>query len=119
MNYSVEELMPVFEKLAEKYAGYESTSITYEKAEQLMEAVIYCICEGEQAVKNPLYTPPARRDEPEYDDGYEEDYEENEIPQAVDEENMNLIASSTESEDEEEVDFDAIFREINRQIKNQ
>lgn len=47
MNYSMEELMPVFEKLAEKYAGYESTSITYEKAEQLMEAILYCIREGE------------------------------------------------------------------------
>ena len=54
MNYEMEELVPLVGKLEEKYTGHESTSITYEKAEQLMEAVIYCICEGEQAVKNPL-----------------------------------------------------------------
>lgn len=35
----------------------------------------------------------------------------------VDEENMNLIAASTESEDEEEADFEAIFREIRRQTR--
>ena len=45
MNFSVEELLPVVGKLAEKYTGWESTSITYEKAEQLMEAVLYCIRE--------------------------------------------------------------------------
>ncbi|MDO4481155.1 MAG: DUF6179 domain-containing protein, partial [Bacillota bacterium] len=45
VNYTMEELMPVFEKLAKKYAGYDSTSITYEKAEQLMEAILYCIRE--------------------------------------------------------------------------
>jgi len=33
----------------------------------------------------------------------------------VDEDNMDLIARNTESEDEEENDFDAIFREIRRQ----
>lgn len=54
MDYEMEELVPLVGKLAEKYTGYESTSITYEKAEQLMEAVIYCICEGEQFVRNPL-----------------------------------------------------------------
>ena len=45
MNFSAEELLPVVGKLAEKYTGWESTSITYEKAEQLMEAVLYCIRE--------------------------------------------------------------------------
>ena len=54
MNYEMEELVPVVRKLAEKYTGYESTSITYEKAEQLMEAVIYCICEGEGFVRKSL-----------------------------------------------------------------
>ena len=43
MNYEMEELVPLVGKLEEKYTGHESTSITYEKAEQLMEAVIYCI----------------------------------------------------------------------------
>ncbi|WP_099469620.1 DUF6179 domain-containing protein [Konateibacter massiliensis] len=47
MNYEMEELVPIVSKLANKLTGYESTSITYEKAEQLMEAVIYCIHELE------------------------------------------------------------------------
>lgn len=41
----MEELLPVVGKLAEKYTGWESTSISDEKAEQLMEAVLYCIGE--------------------------------------------------------------------------
>lgn len=43
MDYKMEELVPVVRKLAEKYTGHESTSITYEKAEQLMGATLYCI----------------------------------------------------------------------------
>lgn len=43
--YEMEELVPIVAELSEKYTGYESTSITYEKANQLMEAVIYCIDE--------------------------------------------------------------------------
>lgn len=39
----MEELVPIVGRLAEKYTANESTSITYEKAEQLMEAVLYCI----------------------------------------------------------------------------
>ena len=42
------ELVPIVGKLAEKYTGHEHTSISYEKAEQLMEAVLYCICETEK-----------------------------------------------------------------------
>lgn len=45
--YDMEELLPIVGKLAEKYTGIDSTSITYEKAEQLMEAVLYCIREAE------------------------------------------------------------------------
>ena len=41
----MEELVPIVGKLAEKYTSHESTSITYEKAEQLMGAVLYCIHE--------------------------------------------------------------------------
>ena len=44
-EYEMEELLPVVAKLTQRYTGYESTSVTYEKAEQLMEAVIYCIHE--------------------------------------------------------------------------
>ena len=52
MNYTMEELVPIVGKLAEKYTAHESTSITYEKAEQLMEAVLYCIHELEQDGSN-------------------------------------------------------------------
>lgn len=45
MKYKMEELMPIVGRLAEKYTAFESTSITYEKAEQLMGAVLYCIHE--------------------------------------------------------------------------
>ena len=45
MDYELEELVPIVGKLAEKYTANESTSITYEKAEQLMGAVLYCIHE--------------------------------------------------------------------------
>ena len=40
--------MPIVAELADKYTGKESTSITYEKARQLMEAVLYCIHEYEE-----------------------------------------------------------------------
>ena len=45
MDYEMEELVPIVGKLAEKYTANESTSITYEKAEQLMGAILYCIHE--------------------------------------------------------------------------
>lgn len=48
MEYEMEELVPVVGALAEKYTAHESTSVTYEKAEQLMEAVLYCIHELEE-----------------------------------------------------------------------
>lgn len=48
MRYGMEELVPIVGKLAEKYTAGESTSVTYEKAEQLMGAVLYAIQELEQ-----------------------------------------------------------------------
>lgn len=45
----MEELLPVVAKLAERYTAGESTSVAYEKAEQLMGAVLYCIREAEYA----------------------------------------------------------------------
>ena len=45
MDYTMEELLPVVGKLTEKYTGFSSTSVTYETARQLMEAVLYCIGE--------------------------------------------------------------------------
>ena len=43
----MEELAPVAGGLIRKYGSYENSSVTYEKAEQLMGAVIYCIREYE------------------------------------------------------------------------
>ncbi len=51
MSFETEELMPIVAELADKYTGKESTSITYEKARQLMEAVLYCIHEYEEDAK--------------------------------------------------------------------
>ncbi|MDE7326111.1 MAG: hypothetical protein K2N63_07540 [Lachnospiraceae bacterium] len=45
IGYEMEELIPLVARLAEKYTGFESSSVTYERAQQLMEAVIYCIKE--------------------------------------------------------------------------
>lgn len=52
MGYEMEELLPVVAKLARKYTGDESTSITYEKAEQFMEAVLYCMNELDRSGSN-------------------------------------------------------------------
>ena len=45
MDYSVEELMPVMAKLADKYTSKESSSVTYDTARKLMGAILYCIHE--------------------------------------------------------------------------
>ena len=47
-EYTMEELVPLVGKLAGSYAGYESSSVSYEKAQQLMEAVLYCIREARE-----------------------------------------------------------------------
>lgn len=43
MEYAMEELVPIVAKLTEQYTSKESSSITYEAAHTLMEAVVYCI----------------------------------------------------------------------------
>ena len=43
--YEMEELVPIVAALSEKYTSKESTSVSYETARQLMEAVMYCINE--------------------------------------------------------------------------
>ena len=58
MDYRIEELLPIISGLAMEYGGYESTSITYEKAQELMEAVLFCLNEYQDS--NPCA--PARRD---------------------------------------------------------
>lgn len=49
-RYSSEELIPIVMELAAEWGGMEHSSITYEKAQELMEAVLYCIgqLEGDQ-----------------------------------------------------------------------
>ncbi len=64
MKYKMEELVPLVAELTEKYTGFESTSVTYEKAEQLMGAVLYCIRETECGQEEALASEekiPARR----------------------------------------------------------
>ncbi|MDD6212713.1 MAG: DUF6179 domain-containing protein [Clostridiales bacterium] len=39
------QLIPIVAELARKYEGCDSTSITYEKAQMLMEGILYCIDE--------------------------------------------------------------------------
>lgn len=48
MNYTPEELLPVVKELTERFTGKASTSVTYETAQQLMGAVLYCIEEAER-----------------------------------------------------------------------
>lgn len=52
MEYQMEELIPIVSELAKKYTACQSTSVTYEKAEQLMGAVLYCIHEAELTERN-------------------------------------------------------------------
>lgn len=51
----MEELLPIVGKLAGRYTAGTSTSIAYEKAQQLMEAVLYCIREAECADRSVYY----------------------------------------------------------------
>ena len=52
IEYEMEELVPLVAKLSEKYTSKESTSVSYETARQLMEAVMYCIneCASDQTL---------------------------------------------------------------------
>lgn len=61
MDYEMEELVPIVGKLAEAYTGFDSTSITYEKAQQLMEAVLYCIHELKENGESQLAAGPGDR----------------------------------------------------------
>ena len=51
-EYEMEELVPIVAALSEKYTSKESTSVSYETARQLMEAVMYCIneCASDQTL---------------------------------------------------------------------
>lgn len=52
MKYDLAELLPIVESLSRKYTRNESSSISYAAAQQLMEAVIYCIREMETSSSN-------------------------------------------------------------------
>ena len=56
MNYELEELVPIVARLVEGYTSKASTSITYDRAQQLMRAVLYCIQEGENSGRFTLMT---------------------------------------------------------------
>ena len=43
MDYTTEELVPIVGRLAQTWTGNDHTSISYERAQQLMEAVQYCL----------------------------------------------------------------------------
>lgn len=45
--YKIEDLLPVVSELATEYCGYEHSSVSYEKAQELMKAALYCIHEYE------------------------------------------------------------------------
>jgi hypothetical protein len=62
VNYTMEELVPVTARLVQAYTGMESTSVSYETAQQLMEAVVYCIRELELSGQVPAAGPcPAQK----------------------------------------------------------
>lgn len=43
MEYPMEELIPILAELTDRFTSKESTSVSYERARQLMEAILYCI----------------------------------------------------------------------------
>lgn len=62
-DYSLEELIAVVAELAAEYTGWEHSSVTFERAQSLMDAVLYCINECEYANGTSLLTAtvPARK----------------------------------------------------------
>ncbi len=48
IEYTMEELLPLVEKLTFQFTSGDSSSVTYETARMLMEAILYCIEEYER-----------------------------------------------------------------------
>jgi hypothetical protein len=71
MEYRLEELLPAAAGLTEKYTSKESSSVTYETAQMLMEAVIYCIGLCEESYGGALRSKRGLRAEEAYSIGYE------------------------------------------------
>lgn len=53
--YPQEELMDIVAELANEFVSGDSTSITYERAQVLMEGVLYCLNEYEQSAESGNY----------------------------------------------------------------
>ena len=64
MDYTMEDLLPIVKELAEKYTGRESSSVTYETARMLMDAVIYCVQENADQADGAAGVPAARSEIP-------------------------------------------------------
>lgn len=69
LDHRMEDFVPVVGKLAEKYNAYEHTSMTYEKAEQLMGAVLYCVREAKQDGHNVVIPAESRSAQQMYEAG--------------------------------------------------
>ena len=48
---TLNEVMPIVAQLSRKYTGNDSTSVSYETAQQLMEAALFCIQAGEERAR--------------------------------------------------------------------
>lgn len=53
-TYSMEELIPIAANLAEQFTSHASSSVTYERARQFMEAVIYCMAHLDYETDNSI-----------------------------------------------------------------
>lgn len=69
-RYTMEELIPIVGSLTEQFTSHESSSVTYERAGQFMEAVIYCIAHCDCETENGLMVSKPRAEEA-YRTGYE------------------------------------------------
>ena len=71
MEYEMEELIPLVKELCDRYTGKESTSVTYEAAQRLMEAVLYCIHETTGSAEEDGVSDGSRSARMAYEYGYE------------------------------------------------
>lgn len=53
MGYEAADLLPLVQELTERYTSKASTSVPWETAQQLMEAVLYCIGETQETGSGP------------------------------------------------------------------
>ena len=55
-DYQMEEVLPILSELVKSFTSNESTSVTYETAQMIMESILYCIQEGRVFSKTEIYT---------------------------------------------------------------